>query len=214
MDDNYPEMKKGSTYNSSVVPVCFGTQVYKFKDIFEDLSPNDTGYVEVSIPDDGKIYTKGGNEFFVDRFTFVDRTKLTGSVIQSLINSNVNVEAGPYRSSLVDWAITNESVSTLIYIADKCSEVLDIMYSYMNILVTKKIYISVIESLINKGYNIHKNDDSLFLFAASGKDHELCKLLLEKGAFISKQVMYMYKANKGKYPEMESLLEKYKDRVI
>lgn len=214
VDDLYPEMKRGATYNSSVIPACLGTQVYKFEDLFEDLSEKDTGYVEVTIPTDGKIVSTSGNEIFVDRFSFVNRSKFSGSMIQWLIESGVRVDAGPYRSSIVDWAIANDSISTLIYLADKCECIRDVMNSYMGTFVIKRNYTPVIMSLVEKGYNIHKNDDSLFLYAASSKNHELSRFLLEHGANISMQVIRMYKANEGAYPDMEMLLEEYKDRII
>lgn len=214
VDDNYPEMKRAATYNSCVVPACLGTQVYRFEDLFEDLSTSDTGYIEITIPADGKIVTKSESEIFVDRFTFVNRTKFTGSTIQWLIESGVRVDAGPYRSSIVDWAVANESISTLIYLADQCEDIRDVMNSYMGTFVTKKNYTPIIMSLVKNGYNVHKNDDSLLLYAASSKNCELSRFLLEHGSNISMQVVRMYEANKGMFPEMESLLEEYKDRIV
>lgn len=214
VNDNYPPMERARTYNSCVIPACLGTRVYKFEDLFEDLCDNDTGYIEVTIPADGKIVFKTEDEIFVDRFTFVDRTKFSGSTIQWLIESGVRPDAGPYQTSLIDWAIANDSISTLIYLADTCEQLRTTMFSYMGTFSASKVYDPVIKSLVERGYDIHTNDDALFLYAASGKNYDLSKFLLERGAKIPKQVVMMYKANPGMYPKMESLLEEYKDNIV
>lgn len=214
VDDNYPKMEPNRTYNSSIVPACLGYQVYKFEDLFEDLNVNDTGYIEVSIPRNGKIINTSNKEIFIDSFTFINRSEFTSSIIQWLIESGVRPDAGPYQSSLIDWAIANDSIPTLIYLADTCKDIRYTLGTYINTFVTKHMYTPVIISLVNGGYNIHKNEDSLFLFAAASKNYELCKFLLEQGALISKPVFAMYTANKGTFPKMEELLEQYKNQIM
>lgn len=214
VNNDYPQMEPNRTYNSSIVPACLGYRVYLFEDLFEDLLPSDSGFIEVSLPSSAKIINKSDREVFVDSFTFINRTEFSGSIIQWLIESGVRADAGPYQNSLVDWAVENNSISTLIYLADTCEEVRHVLNSYMNNFVTKHMYTPVIISLVKAGYNIHKNEDSLFLFAAASKNYELCKFLLEQGALISKPVFAMYTANKGMFPKMEELLEQYKNQIM
>lgn len=214
VNDEFPSMELYHTYNSGVLPKMNGTQVFTFENIFEDLSPNDTAYIEVSVPSDAKVIEENGN-IWLDRYTFVDRTKLTTSVIEWLITSGVNPEVGFGGMALIYWAIENDSVGTLMYLLDILPDTMPKrMYDFINTFVTDKRYNGIIVRLVNAGYDIHRDNDSLFLFVASNKKNPgLCRFLLEHGSYIPIQVVNMFKVNHGRYPEMDTLIEEYAHRI-
>lgn len=213
VNEDYPEMVRNQAYNNCQVPSLPGIEVFRFEDIFEGLEVNDSHYIEVSIPSDGKLTNKDG-KLFADRFIFIDKSKFTGANIQWMIESGARVDVGLNKSGLIDWAIANNTISTLNYLASKCKHMTKTMYNYINKFVTESKYNTIIQTLIKSGYDIHKDNDSIFLFAAANKNTELCRFLLKEGCNIPKQVSIMYSTNKGTFPAMDRLLEEYNDRII
>lgn len=213
VNNDYPEKTRNQAYNNCQVPSLRGVEIFRFEDIFDGLDITNTHYVEVSIPSDAKIMEEN-RRLFVDRFIFINKTKLSVNTIKWMIDSGARVNVGPTNTGLIDWCIGNDAVPVLEHMANKSVYILKVMHNLINRFVPEEKYTQLINIIINSGYDIHKDGDSLFLFAASSKNTKLCRLLLKKGANIPKQVSVMYSVNEGLYPAMDKLLEEYKDRII
>lgn len=214
VDNKYPEMKPGARYNSAVIPSIGGTQVYDLHHIFEDMSYNDSYYVRVKLPDDAVITRSGLDKIFTDSYIYICRVPFSDEAIKSLLNDDAILDLGYKGSSLIWWCINNKKVDLLQYILKRYDCAKPILFDSINSLISEDIFTDLIKTMIDMGYDIHQNGDLLMLFAASHKNLSLCNYLLDRGAYIPKQVYNMYSANPDKYPEMNNLINKFSYMII
>lgn len=212
VDKDFPIMKLNKIYHSSNPNPLYGIKIFNIENIFEDLSPTDKYYIIVNPIDEDMELING--TYYTNHYRYIDRVKLDDIHIESLIKEGANPEAGFRKLSLIDWCIENEYGDLALDLVKRYELIQESLKRYINKYIADDRYYHIIKYVLEKKFNIDEDNSLLFLFAASNKKFKICKLLLELGVSIPKQVYIMYSSNKGRWPEMDDLLDMYRERIV
>lgn len=182
--------------------------IFKLDDMFIGIGddPFETHIVKILAPSFNVSIDKKG--YIASKFKVINISPINEEVIQNYIS----LGAIP-TLDLIEYCIDQLFIDTLLYISKQTPEFL---YRYVNKIITERKYTDVLKEVIKSGYDIHRDNDTMFLFAAASKNYELCEFLLEYGANIPRQVVNMYSINTEAdlVDKFKNLIDKYKDRIL
>lgn len=179
--------------------------IVKLEDLFIDIGDFEETHIVKVTSSSSDLCSIGQSGYTSKKFKIMSIIPINEAVIKNYL-----ILGAIPTLALISYCMNNQYLDVLLYIADKCPEFL---YRFVNRLISESMYTDIIEKIVISGYNIHKDNDTMFLFAAASKNYRLCKFLLENGSNIPRQVVNMYSVT-DKYKDIKNLIDGYKDRII